>query len=479
MHYGIYKNGCWETLDQNKKLDVFNPSTGIHIGSVPFASDTDMKEMIEGAHQAFEKWSQETAYTRSELLEKLYFLILENKEELAKTMTLENGKPYNESLGEIEYGADFIKWYSEEAKRVYGEIIPASSKNRKILTIKQAVGVVYAITPWNYPFAMITIKLAPALAAGCTFILKPSGETPLTAIKLFELIDQVGFPKGVCNLVTGDPVTLTKVVMDDPRVRKIAFTGSTAVGKVLMQQASFTMKKISLELGGHAPLLVFADADIEKAVIGTLASKFRNCGQVCIATNRVFVHESVKDKYLKRLVEEIKKLPVGDGFIDHIKLGPIINQAGYQKIENHVKDAVSKGANIILGGVGYHTGDHDNLGYFYQPTVLDNVSDEMIIYHEETFGPVVPVITFKDTDTAIQMANDTPYGLCAYFFTESISLGFEVAERLDYGIVGYNTGSAANVQSPFGGMKESGTGREGGHFGIEEYLEIKCIALGL
>lgn len=473
MRYLNYYNGLWHESKQS--FEVLNPSNGDLLGTMSQVSADEMERVIDGAYQAFKVWSDMTAYDRCNLLEKLYDLVIEHKEDLAKMMTLENGKPYVESLGEITYGANFIKWYSEEGKRIYGETIPASSTNRRIFASKQAVGPVYGITPWNFPFAMITRKMAPALAAGCSFIIKPAEDTPLTCVKFFELVDQVGFPKGVANMVCGDPKTLTEVVMNDDRIRKITFTGSTEVGKSLMADASKTMKNISLELGGHAPLIVFKDADIEKAVQGTMNSKFRNCGQVCIATNRVLVHEAIKDSYLEKLLEAVDQLKIGDGFEEHVKIGPIINKKGYEKINRHIEDARSKGARIIIGGQGYKKG----LGYFYKPTVIDGVIQTMDIFYEETFGPVIPIITFTTNEEAIRLANDTKYGLAAYFFTESISLGTLVSEKLDYGMVGFNTGALSSAQAPFGGFKESGLGREGGHFGIEEYLETKYICLEL
>lgn len=472
----IYFDAEWQESDSSDIIAVTDPSTGDVIDNVSDSVESDMKKVIDSASQAFITWSKESAYYRAEYLEKLYELVLQEKEVLAEILTKENGKPYLESLGEIIYGANFIKWYAEEGKRVYGQFIPSSSKDKRIMVRKEPVGVVYGITPWNFPFAMITRKLAPALAAGCTFIIKPAEETPLTAIKMFELIDQVGFPKGVVNLITGEPKRLTKVVMEDQRVRKVTFTGSTAVGKLLMTQASATMKNISLELGGHAPLIVFEDADIEKAVEGTIASKFRNCGQVCIATNRVLVHQTVKSAYILALKAKVETLKVGNGFEDQVKLGPIINKAGYLKVINHVRDAVKKGAEIISGETEIQ--NKKNV-YFMKPLILDNVSRKMDIYYEETFGPVIPIITFETDEEAIELANDTNYGLAAYFFTESIAKGFYVSESLEYGIIGLNTGSPSSAQAPFGGYKESGIGREGGHFGLEEYLETKYICLGL
>lgn len=476
MKHSIFYNGLWQS-HQGDYFNVYDPSNGENLGLVPSASQDDMKKIIQSAFDSFEPWSDQTAEYRCDLLEKLYDLVMAEKEEIATIMTKENGKPYAESLGEVVYGANFLKWYSEEGKRVYGQFIPSSQINKRIMVRKQPVGVVYGITPWNFPFAMITRKMAPALAAGCPFIIKPAHETPLTAIKFFELVEKVGFPKGVASLVTGDAKKLTEVVMNDERVRKITFTGSTGVGKLLMAQSSQTVKKISLELGGHAPLIVFEDADIEKAVAGTIASKFRNCGQVCIATNRVFVHESIKDDYTAALIEAVKVLKIGNGFEEFVKIGPVINKKGHDKIHQQLEDALSKGANLLLGGQSHHVGAIDSVGYFFEPTIIDQVTTNMDIFYDETFGPVIPIVTFSNDDEAIKLANDTPYGLASYFFTKSISRGFKVSEKLDYGMVGFNTGAISSAQAPFGGFKESGIGREGGHFGLEEYLEVKYICL--
>lgn len=476
MKHSIFYKGDWQS-HEGDYFKVYDPSNGDILGEVPMASQEDMRKTIDAAYDGFLFWKEETAETRSLYLEKLYHLVIENKEALAEIMTKENGKPYTESLGEIVYGANFLKWYAEEGKRVYGEFIPASQKNKRIMVRKQPVGVVYGITPWNFPFAMITRKLAPALAAGCTFIIKPASETPLTAFKFFELVKEAGIPSGVCSLITGKASSLTDVVMVDSRVRKVTFTGSTAVGKTLMQQCSDTMKKISLELGGHAPFIVFEDADIEKAVKGTLASKFRNCGQVCIATNRVLVHADIKEQYIEALVEATKALKIGNGFDDQVKIGPIINKKGLDKIVEQIDDAVSKGADLLYGGHTHHVGSEGQVGHFLSPTIIDDVTQDMDIFYDETFGPVVPIITFNDDEEAIKLANDTPYGLAAYFFTESISRGFKISEQLDYGMIGFNTGAISSAQAPFGGVKESGLGREGGHHGIEEYLEVKYICL--
>jgi len=475
----MYINGTWVNGISNEYFEVVNPSNGEIIDYVPMGNGQDATKAIDAAHAAFKEWGKESAYKRCDLLEKLYDLMIEEKEIIAEIMTEEQGKPLKEAIGEVVYAANFIKWYSEEGKRVYGQTIPSTATDKRILVHKQPVGVVAAITPWNFPAAMITRKLAPALAAGCTIVVKPPKQTPLTALKLFELIHRAGFPKGVANIVTGDARAIGEALMRDTRVRKITFTGSTEVGKKLMAQAAGTVKNISLELGGHAPLLVFEDADIEKAVEGTLASKFRNCGQVCIATNRVLADEKVLDQYVDALKDAVSDLKFGDGFLEDVSLGPIIDKAGFLKIKEHVEDAVSKGAEVVCGGVGHHMSESEDAGYFFEPTILKNVTRDMMIMNEETFGPIVPVMEFKSDEEAIEISNDTNYGLAAYVFTESISRGFKVSEALEFGIVGLNTGAPSSAQAPFGGFKESGLGREGGHFGLEEFLEVKYIALGL
>lgn len=476
MKYKLYYDGKWCDPISNNWLEVFDPSNGESVGMVPNGDDLDMKEIIKSAKSGFDIWKNTNTYERSDKLEQLYDLVLEHKEVLAEVLTKENGKPYSESLGEIQYGANYIKWYSEEAKRIYGQLIPSSSDDKRLMVKRQGIGVAYGITPWNFPFAMLARKIAPALAAGCSFIIKPASETPITAVKFFELIHQVGFPKGVVNLIIGDPKPITQVAMDSNDVRKITFTGSTEVGKLLMAQAAQTVKNISLELGGHAPLIIFEDADIEKAVMGTLASKFRNCGQVCIATNRVLIHHSIKDQYLKRLVEVVSQMKIGNGFDKEVSLGPIIHEKGFDKIVDHINDAQDKGAILKFGGKRLKTTSEV---YFIEPTILDQVTTDMKIWSDETFGPVIPVLTFDTNEEAIRLANDTPYGLAAYYFTESISRSILIAEALDYGIIGLNTGSPSSAQAPFGGFKESGIGREGGQNGIEEYLETKYICTGL
>jgi succinate-semialdehyde dehydrogenase/glutarate-semialdehyde dehydrogenase len=479
MEFKMFLNGQWVEAHSKKTFEVINPANGELVGTVPMGSTGETKRAIEASYEAFGKWSKLPAEERCKYLKKWYELVMDEKEEIGRIMTLEQGKPLAEAIGEVVYGAKFIEWYSEEGKRIYGETIPASAENKRILVHKQPVGVVGAITPWNFPAAMITRKMAPALAAGCTIIVKPAFNTPLTAIKLFELFERAGFPKGVANLVTGSAKEIGNTMMEDSRVRKITFTGSTEVGKLLMSQASKTVKNISLELGGHAPLIVFDDADLDKAVEGVLVSKFRNGGQVCIATNRIYVQEEVQHSFIEKLANRVKEMKIGNGLEANVDIGPIIDRAGYEKINQHIDDAVSKGAKIEAGGRGRHEGQHQDAGYFFEPTVLSCIKHDMIIMEEETFGPVVPVAVFKTEEEVIGLANNTNYGLAAYVFTESLSRGLRISEALEYGIVGLNDGKPSTAQAPFGGFKESGIGREGGHFGIEEFLEVKYISIGL
>lgn len=476
-HSFMYINGTWVKPDNGEYFSVLNPATGEIIGSVANGGYAETKLAIQAAHEAFAEWSAYTAEERAEYMMKWVHLIMQNLDELATTLTMEQGKPLAEAKGEISYGAKFIEWYAEEAKRVYGDTIPASARNKRIVVLRQPVGVVAAITPWNFPAAMVTRKIAPALAAGCAIILKPAEQTPLTSVKLFQLLEQAGFPKGVANLVTGDAVQIGKAFMEDSRVRKITFTGSTEVGKLLMKQAADTMKNISLELGGHAPFLVFDDANVESAVKGVIASKFRNAGQTCICANRILVQEGVVDPFIKVFNEEVRALKVGNGLEEGTVIGPLIDRAGYEKVELHVQDALAKGAQLVCGGEGYHQSDEDDAGYFYHPTVLAGVTSGMRIMQEETFGPVAPVVTFKTEEEGIRMANDSVYGLAAYLFTESLSRAIRVGEKLEFGIVGINDGAPSSAQAPFGGFKESGIGREGGKEGIESFLETKFMSI--
>jgi succinate-semialdehyde dehydrogenase/glutarate-semialdehyde dehydrogenase len=468
----MYINGqmVGENLD---KIDVLNPANNEIIASVPRGGKVEARLAVDAAHDAYQTWSKKTADERGELLLKWYQLIDEQKEEIGKLMTEEQGKPLKEAISEVKYANGFISWYAEEGKRIYGETIPASHPNKRILVQKQPVGVVAAITPWNFPAAMITRKVAPALAAGCTVVVKPAGQTPLTAFKLAELAGKAGIPKGVINVVTGNSKEIGDTWLNDERVRKLTFTGSTEVGKLLMRGAADTVKKISLELGGHAPFIVMDDADLDKVVEGVIGSKFRNAGQTCICTNRIYVQESITQAFSEKLTAAVAKLKVGDGLKEGIDIGPLINAAAIEKVQEHVDDAVKKGGHVTFGGKK----QEPDIGYYFEPTVLTKVTDDMICMSEETFGPLAPVATFTNEDEAITRANNTPYGLAAYVFTENIGQAIRISEQLEYGIVGLNDGAPSTPQAPFGGYKESGLGREGGHHGIEEFLEIKYLSI--
>ncbi|WP_173918206.1 NAD-dependent succinate-semialdehyde dehydrogenase [Halobacillus sp. Marseille-Q1614] len=469
----IYING--EAHRTQAEFDVFNPLNQKKIASVPDAGEEEAKLAVDAAYHAFHEWKETSAEERAGFLWRWHKLIDEHKEEMAETMTKEQGKPLKEALGEVNYANQYISWYAEEARRIYGETIPASKRDKRILVQKQPVGVMAAITPWNFPAAMITRKVAPAIAAGCSVLIKPAEQTPLTAIRLVELAHEAGAPAGLINIVTGDAKTISNVWLSDSRVRKLSFTGSTEVGKLLMKKSADTMKRISLELGGQAPFVVLADADLDKAAAGAVASKFRNAGQTCICSNRFFVHESVAEPFTEKLKEAVKKLRVGDGMDPDTDIGPLIDKHAYEKVTRHISEAVDHGADAAVGGKGFES----DLGYFVEPTVLTNVEDSMLCMREETFGPVLPVSTFTDEEDAIQRANDTPFGLAAYLFTENLTKALTLSEKLDYGIVGLNDGAPSAAQAPFGGFKESGLGREGGHHGIEEYLETKYISIGL
>lgn len=472
--YLMHINGKWvgENLDT---MEVANPATNKGIGTVPVGAEDETNQAIEAAHKAFATWSQETAYERSRLLKRLNDLMLENTEELAQIMTLEMGKPINESRGEVKYAASFIEWFAEEAKRMYGDTIPAHVPGKRLQVWKKPVGVVAAITPWNFPAAMLTRKMGPALAAGCTFIMKPASDSPITAVKLMELCVEAGFPKGVINLVTGSSSAFGKTIMANDKVRKITFTGSTAVGKQLIKQSADQVKNLSLELGGHAPTIVLDDANVDVAVKGVMASKFRNAGQTCICANRVYVQSGVYDEFMEKFAAEVAKLKVGDGTDESVDIGPLINEQGLDKVIKHVDDAVSKGATIVTGGKPMA----EQEGVFYSPTVVGDVDPSMLMMQDETFGPVAPIQKVETSTEAVKQANDSPYGLAAYVFTENNAKGMQVIEQLDYGIVGWNDGAPSAAQVPFGGMKESGIGREGGKEGIEAFLESQYVSIGL
>ncbi|WP_040286393.1 NAD-dependent succinate-semialdehyde dehydrogenase [Sporosarcina koreensis] len=458
--------------EQLGTIGIVNPYTQETIATVPNGGADEAKRAVDAAHGAFPAWAALTAYERSGLIMKWHDLIERDKEDLARTMTEEQGKPITEARGEMEYANGFNAWYAEEAKRVYGETIPASKPGKRLFVTKQPVGVVAAITPWNFPAAMITRKVAPALAVGCTVVIKPSRLTPLTAVKLGRLALEAGIPEGVVNVVTGDSGAISDAWLEDGRVKKITFTGSTEVGRELMKKASDTVKKISLELGGLAPAIVMDDCDLDKAVDGVIATKFRNAGQTCICANRVYVQESIADEFTRKISEKVRQLKTGSGLEEKTKIGPLVDRKGLEKVERHVEDALDKGAEAAVGG---------NLeeGLIYQPTVLTGVTDDMICMHEETFGPVVPIAPFKTEEEAIRRANDTIFGLAAYLFTENMSRGIRMSEQLEYGIVGLNDGSPSTPQAPFGGFKQSGLGREGGRQGIEEFVEVKYISAGI
>ena len=454
-------------------LDVLNPATGAVVGRVPDLGAEETRAAIEAAHAAFPAWSGLLAKERGAILRRWYDLQREHAEDLARLMTAEQGKPLAEARAEVDYGSAFTEFYSEEAKRVVGEIIPTPRQSGRVLVLKQPVGVVGAITPWNFPLAMITRKISPALAAGCTVVVKPAPETPLSALALAELAVRAGFPPGVINVVTGDAEKIGGELTSNPQVRMITFTGSTAVGKLLMRQSAGTVKKLSLELGGNAPFIVFDDADLDAAVAGAMASKFRNSGQTCVSANRILVQSGIYDRFAGKLAEAVSNLKVGDGMEEGVAQGPLINEAGLLKVEAHVADALEQGAKAVLGGTPHALG-----GTFFQPTVLTDVSPAMRIAREETFGPVAALFRFADDAEAIAMANDTPFGLAAYFYTRDLARAWRVAEALDYGMIGINEGMISTELAPFGGVKESGQGREGSHHGIEEFLELKYVMMG-
>ncbi|RYM02714.1 NAD-dependent succinate-semialdehyde dehydrogenase [Sporolactobacillus sp. THM7-7] len=458
-------------------LAVLNPATGEVVDTVKCDSIGEINAKIVSLHHGFQKWSKTTADERSILLRKWYDNIMAHQQDLAKLITLENGKPFKEALGEVVYAAKYLEWFAEEAKRIYGRTVPASSANKRIIVTREPIGVVAAITPWNFPAAMITRKVGPALAAGCTFIVKPAPDTPLTAFEMFRLGYEAGIPEDVMGCVLADGKQVGELFTSHPLIRKVTFTGSTAVGKELIKNSASTVKNVSMELGGHAPLIVDKEADLDLAVQQTIASKFRNAGQTCICANRLIVHEAIAGVFTSKLVQAVSLLKVGNGLDESVAIGPIINKKGFNKIVNQIKDAVKKGAKVATGGK--YIVDDDTNACFVYPTILTNVDDSMIIMHEETFGPVAPIVTFQSIDEAIRLANDTPYGLAAYFFTENVSRGMYLSENLQYGVIGWNDGGPSTVQAPFGGMKESGIGREGGSEGIESYLEVKYVSIKL
>ncbi|MBU5211633.1 NAD-dependent succinate-semialdehyde dehydrogenase [Heyndrickxia sp. FSL W8-0496] len=457
-------------------ISVKNPATGDLIQEVKINTEEEIKLALKRGHDSFKKWSKINAHERSRLLQKWSKKINENKEEIAKVMTMENGKPLSESLGEVDYSTSYIDWYAEEAKRIYGRTIPANVESKRILVTKQPIGLVAAITPWNFPAAMMARKAAPALAAGCTFIVKPAVETPLTTIKFIELAHEAGIPEGVIQCVNGRGSMIGDLFSNSDYVRKITFTGSTPVGKEIIRNSADTIKHVTMELGGHAPLIVAEDADIDYAVKQTVGTKFRNAGQTCVCANRLIVHESIVDEFTEKFVAEVKKLKVGNGLDEGTTVGPIINENGFNKIVAQIKDAKEKGAEVLLGDK--YDANQEKGYFFVHPTVLKNVNTDMIIMHEETFGPVAPITSFKTIEEAVELANSTPYGLAAYFFTTDYRTGTYLHDHLDFGIIGWNDGGPSAAHAPFGGMKESGLGREGGIEGIEPYLETKYMSIG-
>lgn len=465
-------NGQWVNADNNHKLTVINPFNQQLLGSVPECGSVETSRAINAANAAGKAWRELTALQRCQILQRWAALIDKNKEDLAVLMTLEQGKPLTEARGEIDYGNAFVKWFAEEGRRIYGDVIPANKTGQHLLTIKQPIGVVAAITPWNFPMAMITRKCAPALAAGCTVVIKPAEDTPFSAFALAVLAEAAGFPPGVINIITGIPEKIGAEFTSNPLVRKLSFTGSTTVGKLLMQQCASTIKKISLELGGNAPFIIFDDADIDAAIQGVIASKFRNTGQTCVCANRILVQDSIYTLFSEKLLSAVNQLKVGNGLQEEIQQGPLINEDAIQKVEEHIKDAVDKGATILLGGKKHPLGK-----LFFSPTILTNMNNNMRIAKEETFGPVAPLFRFHTEEEAIMIANATSVGLASYFYSRDVYRIWRVAEALEYGMVGINSGIISTEVAPFGGVKESGIGREGSKYGIEEYVEIKYLCM--
>ena len=469
-----YVDGAWIDADSGATVSVDNPATGETLGTIPKLGRAETKRAIDAANRALPAWRALTAKERSAKLRRWYELMIENQDDLGRLMTLEQGKPLAEAKGEIAYAASFIEWFAEEAKRIYGDTIPGHQADKRILVIKQPIGVTAAITPWNFPTAMITRKAGPALAAGCTMVIKPASQTPYSALALVELAERAGIPKGVLSVVTGSAAEIGAELTESPIVRKISFTGSTEIGAKLMEQSAPTIKKLSLELGGNAPFIVFDDADLDKAVEGAIASKYRNAGQTCVCVNRLYIQDGVYDAFAEKFKTAVAKLKVGNGLEEGVTIGPLIDAKAAAKVKEHIDDAVSQGAKVIAGGKA-----HANGGSYFEPTILADVPKSAKVSKEETFGPLAPLFRFKDEAEVIELANDTEFGLASYFYARDLSRVFRVAEALEYGMVGINTGLISNEVAPFGGVKASGLGREGSKYGIEEYLEIKYLCLGV
>lgn len=468
-----YLNGRWLDADSKVTIDVTNPATGEILGAIPKMGAAETARAIEAADSALPAWRAKTAKERSTILRHWFELIMANQNDLAVIMTAEQGKPLAESKGEIAFAASFIEWFAEEAKRVYGDTIPGYAADKRIIVIKEPIGVCAAITPWNFPAAMITRKAGPALAAGCTMVVKPATATPLSALALAELGERAGIPAGVFSVITGSAVAIGGEMSSNPIVRKLTFTGSTEIGKKLMAQCAASVKKVSMELGGNAPFIVFDDADLDAAVEGAMVSKYRNTGQTCVCTNRLLVQDAVYDVFVRKLTEAVSKMRVGNGLTDDVQQGPLIDMAAVEKVEEHISDAIGKGARIALGGKRHALG-----GTFFEPTIITDVTPNMLVAREETFGPLAPIFRFSTDAEAIRMANDTEFGLASYFFSRDIGRIWKTAEALEYGMVGINTGLMSTEVAPFGGMKESGIGREGSKYGIEEFIEIKYLCMG-
>jgi succinate-semialdehyde dehydrogenase/glutarate-semialdehyde dehydrogenase len=468
-----YIDGAWCNADSGKTFAVVDPASGSKLADVPDMGAAETRRAIDAASAALPGWRSKPAKERAVVLRRWFEAMMAAQDDLAVLLTAEQGKPLAEARGEIAYGASFIEWFAEEGKRVYGDVIPTTQSDKRVVVLKEPVGVCAAITPWNFPNAMITRKVAPALAAGCTVVLKPAEQTPLSALAIAELGHRVGLPRGVLNIVTGDAAAIGGELTANPKVRKLSFTGSTEVGKLLMKQCSSTVKKISLELGGNAPFIVFDDADLDAAADGAIASKYRNAGQTCVCANRLLVQDAVYDKFCAKLVERVQKFKVGNGMEEGVTIGPLIDEPAVAKVRSHIADAVEKGAKVVLGGKPHRAGP-----LFFEPTVLTNATPAMMLAREETFGPVAPLFRFQDDAEAVRLANDTEYGLAAYFYGRDMTRIWRVTEALEYGIIGVNTGIISMEVAPFGGMKESGIGREGSKYGIDEYLEIKYVCLG-
>ncbi|AYC33874.1 NAD-dependent succinate-semialdehyde dehydrogenase [Pseudomonas cavernae] len=469
-----YIAGTWCDADNGRTVDVTDPASGELLARVPLMGGAEAARAIEAADAALPAWRARTAKERAQILRRWYELMLEHENDLALLMTREQGKPLHEAVGEIRYAASFIEWFAEEGKRLYGDVIPSPAADKRLLVIKQGIGVCAAITPWNFPAAMITRKVAPALAAGCSIVVKPANETPLSALALAELAQRAGVPAGVLNIVTGDAVAIGAQLTGHPQVRKLSFTGSTPVGRLLMGQCAETIKKVSLELGGNAPFIVFDDADIDAAVEGALVAKYRNAGQTCVCVNRFYVHDKVYERFAERFSARVKELRVGHGNVSGSEIGPLISAKAVAKVRSLIADAVAKGAEVLVGGNGHAEGEN-----FFEPTVLAGIAPGMQLLDEEIFGPVAPLVRFSSDDEVIRLANDTLYGLAAYFYSRDIGRVWKVAEALEYGMVGVNTGLISNEVAPFGGVKQSGLGREGSKYGIEDYLEMKYLCLAV